>query len=145
MLVIYWSVIRIQLNSNKLLGFSRTPGLGFGRFTGITLKKIPYGLWNQRYQGVEPLKYRSGSGSRNLIFNGSVRVQLHQNLKVRVRFRFNDLKFRRFKCGSGSPKKSGFYWFAVQVQFDSLLVSDSLNFEKQEECYTAQHMSKDFY
>ena len=79
------------------------------------------------------LKYRSGSDSRNLIFNdsvpvqvqdfknlgsGSVRVQLHQNLKVRVRFRFNDLKFKRFRFGSSSPKKSGFYRLAVQVRFD---------------------------
>ena len=79
------------------------------------------------------LKYRSVS--KNLIFNGlgsrffknlgsgSVRVQLHQNLKVRVRFRFNDLKFKRFRFGSGSPKKSGFYRFAVRVWFDSLLFS----------------------
>ena len=29
--------------------------------------------------------------------------------------------------------------------FDSLLVSDSLNFEKQKECYASQHMSRDFY
>ena len=79
--------------------------------------------------------------------SGSVRVQLHQNLKVRVRFRFNDLKFKRFGFGSGSPKKSGFYRFAVQVwvRFDSLLVSDSLNFEKQKECYASQHTSRDFY
>ena len=35
--------------------------------------------------------------------------------KVRVRFRFNDLKFKRFKFGSGSPKESGFYRLAVQV------------------------------
>ena len=79
------------------------------------------------------LKYHSGSdsGSRNFIFNGSVpglfknlgsvRVQLHQNLQVRVWFSFNDLKFKQFRFGSGSPKKkSGFYWFAVQVRFDSL-------------------------
>ena len=56
-------------------------------------------------QEVDPLKYRYGSGSRNLIFNGSgsrffktldsgsVWVQLYQKLKVRVPFRFNDLKF----------------------------------------------------
>ena len=64
-------------------------------------------------QEVDPLKYRSGSGSgsRNLIFNGSgsrlfktlgsgsVQVQLHQNLKVRVRFRFNDFKFKQFRFG----------------------------------------------
>ena len=42
-------------------------------------------------------------------------------MKVRVRFRFNDLKFIRFRFGSGSPKKSGFYRFAVQVRFDSLI------------------------
>ena len=73
--------------------------------------------------------------------SGSVRVQLHQNLKVRVRFKFNDLKFKRFRFGSGSPKKSGLCRFAVQVRvrFDSLLVSDSLNFEKQKECYASQH------
>ena len=59
------------------------------------------------------LKYRSGSGSgsRNFIFNGSgsrlfknlgsgsVRVQLLQNLKVRVRFRFIETKFLRFRFG----------------------------------------------
>ena len=57
------------------------------------------------------LKYRSGSGSgsRNFIFNGSVpvqvqdfsknlgsgsvQVQLHQNLKVWVRFGFIETKF----------------------------------------------------
>ena len=44
-------------------------------------------------------------------------------LKVWVRFRFNDLKFKRFRFGSGLPKKSGFYRVAVQVRvrFDSLL------------------------
>ena len=56
------------------------------------------------------LKYRSGSGSRNFIFNGSVQVQdfknlgsgsvrvhLHQNLKVWVRFGFVETKFLRFR------------------------------------------------
>ena len=53
--------------------------------------------------------------------------------------------------GSGSVrvhrKKSGFYRFAVQVRvrFDSLLVSDLLNFEKQKECFASHHMSRDFY
>ena len=50
-------------------------------------------------------------------------------MKVRVRFRFNDLKFIRFRFGSGSPKKSGFYRFAVQVRvrFDSLLSTQYTN------------------
>ena len=58
------------------------------------------------------LKYCSGSGSRNLIFNDSVPVQvqdfskiwvqLHQNLKVRARFGFIETKFLRFRFGSDS-------------------------------------------
>ena len=52
----------------------------------------------------------SGFCTQNII--GSVRVHEHKILKVRVRFRFNDLKFKRFRFGSGSPKKSGFYRFA---------------------------------
>ena len=55
---------------------------------------------------------------------GSVRVHLHKILKVRVRFRLNDLKFKRFRFGLGSPKKkNGFYRFAVQVRagFDFLV------------------------
>ena len=71
-------------------------------------------------QEVDPLKYRSGSGSRNLIFNGSgwrlfktlyscsARVQLHQDVKVRVRFRFNSFKIKWFRFGSGSPEKKRF-------------------------------------
>ena len=93
------------------------------------------------------LKYRSGSGSRNLILDGSgsrlfknwgsgsVRVQLHQNIKAR--FRFNDLKFKRF----GFTEKKFFF----RDRFDSLLVSDSLNFEKHKECDASQYMSRDFY
>ena len=34
------------------------------------------------------LKYRSGSGSRNLIFNGSVPVQVQDFLKIWVQVRF---------------------------------------------------------
>ena len=116
------------------------------RFRCYTLRNVPSRKSNR-------LKYRSGSGSRNIIFNGSVpvqvqdfskiwvqvRIQWHQNLKVRVRFRFNDLEFKRFRFGSGSPKKSGFCRFAVQVRvrFDSLLASDSLDFETQKECYAS--------
>ena len=51
-------------------------------------------------------------------FKGSVQVHRFEILKVRVRFRFNDLKFKRFRFGSGSPKKCGLYRFAVR--FDSL-------------------------
>ena len=91
----------------------------------------------------------NGSGRRLFknLGSGSVRVQLHQNLKVRFAFRFNDLKFKRFRFGSGSPKKSDFYWFAIQVPvpFDSLFISDSLNFEKQKDCNATQHTSRDFY
>ena len=64
------------------------------------------------------LKYRHGSGSSNLIFNGSVPVQVQDFSKIwvqvhrfemlKVRFRFNDLKFKWFKFGSGSPKKKRF-------------------------------------
>ena len=87
---------------------------------------VPFGLENL-YNQPQPiktresnrLKYCSGSGSRNLIFNGSgsrlfknlgsgsVSVapkfkdsdQVHRFkiLKVWVRFRFNDLKFKRFR------------------------------------------------
>ena len=53
--------------------------------------------------------------------SGSVQVHRFEILKIRVRIRFNDLKFKRFRFGSGSPKKSGFYRFAVQVRFDYLL------------------------
>ena len=48
-------------------------------------------------------------------------VHRFEILKVGVRFRFNDFKFQRFRFGSGSPIKSGFYRFAVRVRFDSLL------------------------
>ena len=89
------------------------------------------------------LKYCSGSGSRNLIFSGSVPVQVQDFSKIwgsvqvqshqNLRFRFGSgsmiSKFKRF----GFTQKSGFYLFVVR--FDSLLVSDSLNFEKQKECY----------
>ena len=59
----------------------------------------------------------------NFKSSGSVQVLRLEILKVRVRFRFNDRKIKRFRFGSGSPKKSGFYRFAVQVRvrFDSLL------------------------
>ena len=68
----------------------------------------------------------SGLYPQNIIGSGSVRVHLHkilkvqvhrfEILKVRARFRFNDLKFKRFRFGSGSQEKSGFYRFAVQVR-----------------------------
>ena len=68
--------------------------------------------------------YRFGFGSGSLAqnFKGSGSVQIHrfEILKVQVRFRFSDLQFKRFRFGSGSPKKSGFYRFAVRVRFDSL-------------------------
>ena len=58
------------------------------------------------------LKYRSGSGSgsRNLFFDGSVSVQVQDfsKLWVQVRFRFTE-------------KKRFFFRFAVRVWFDSLL------------------------
>ena len=69
-------------------------------------------------------RFRFGSGSLAQNFKGSGSVQVHrfEIIKVRVWFRFNDLKFKRLRFGSGSPKKSGFYRFAVQVlvRFDSL-------------------------
>ena len=67
----------------------------------------------------------SGLCTQNIIGSGSVQVHRFEILKVRVRFRFNDLKFKRFRFGSGSPKKSGFYRFAVQVRFDFLVPRDS--------------------
>ena len=65
------------------------------------------------------LKYRSGSGSRLFKNLGSVRVQLHQNLKVRVRFGFIATKVLRFRFGSGSPKKSGFSGSRFRFGFSS--------------------------
>ena len=64
-----------------------------------------------------------GSGSQILNIKGSGSVHDHRFEILKVRFRFNDLKFKRFRFGSGSPKKSGFYQFAVQVRdrFDSLV------------------------
>ena len=77
-----------------------------------------------RFKTFQKFGFRFGSGSVAPKFKGSASVQIHrfEILKVRVRFRFNDLKFKRFRFGSGSPKKSGFYRFAVQVRvrFDSL-------------------------
>ena len=63
------------------------------------------------------MDFRSGLRTQNIIDSGSVQVHRFEILKVRVRFRFNDLKFKRFRFGSGSPKKCGFYRFAVR--FDS--------------------------
>ena len=64
--------------------------------------------------------YRFGSGSLAKNFKGSSSAQVHRFEILKVRFRFNDLKFKRFRFGSGLPKKSGFYRFAVRVRFDSL-------------------------
>ena len=46
------------------------------------------------------LKYRSGSGSRNLIFNGSVPVQSFSKIWVQVRFGFSCTKMYRLGFGS---------------------------------------------
>ena len=63
-------------------------------------------------------RFEFGSGSLAKNFKGSSSVQVHrvEILKVRVWFRFNDLKVKQFKFGSGSPKKSGFYRFVIQVR-----------------------------
>ena len=61
--------------------------------------------------------FGSGLCTQNIIGSGSVQIHRFEILKVRVRF--SDLKFKRFRFGSGSPKKSGFYQFAVR--FDSLI------------------------
>ena len=55
---------------------------------------------------------------------------VHRFEILKARFRFNDLKFKRFRFGSGSPKKSVCFRFAVQirVRFDSLV--KTLNFDK---------------
>ena len=70
--------------------------------------------------------FDSGSLAEN--FKGSGLVHRFEILKAR--FRFNDLKFKRFRFGSGSPKKSVCFRFAVQirVRFDSLV--KTLNFDK---------------
>ena len=75
-----------------------------GRFRAGTQKHEIEAMREVKTRESNRLKYRSGSGSRNLIFNGSVPVQVQnfskiwvqvqsQNLKVRVRFRFTDLKY----------------------------------------------------
>ena len=55
-------------------------------------------------------------------------MQVHgfEILKIRVPFRFNNLKFKRFRFVSGSPKESGFRRFEVQVRvhFDSLVLTN---------------------
>ena len=63
---------------------------------------INYELKNTRESNR--LKYRSGSGSRNLIFNGSVPVQIQDFLKI----------WFRFGSGSVAPKFKGSG--SVQVQ-----------------------------
>ena len=54
--------------------------------------------------------YRFGFGSGSLAqnFKGSGSVQVRRFEILKVRFRFNDLKFKRFRFGSGSPKKKRF-------------------------------------
>ena len=51
-------------------------------------------------RGSNRLKYRSCSGSRNLIFNGSVPVQDFSKIWVQVRFGFSCTKIYRFGSGS---------------------------------------------
>ena len=46
----------------------------------------------------------SGLCTQNIIGSSSVQVHLHKILKVRVRFRFNDLKFKRFRFGFTEEK-----------------------------------------
>ena len=72
----------------------------------------------------------SGLCPQNIM--GSVRVHVNKILKVRVRFRFNHLKFKQFRFGSGSPKISGFYRFAVQVRvrFDSLRLTQGYRYRQ---------------
>ena len=76
-----------------------------------------------RFKAFQKFGFRFDPGSVAPKFKGSGSVQVHrfEILKIRVRFRFDDLKFKRFRFGSSSPKKSGFFRFAVRVRFDSLL------------------------
>ena len=69
----------------------------------ILLKFLPL-IVTVKIKESNRLKYRSSSGSRLFknLGSGSVRVQLHQNLKVPIRFGFIKTKFLRLKFGSGS-------------------------------------------
>ena len=62
-----------------------------------------------RFKTFQKFGLRFGSGSVAPKFNGSVQVHRFEILKVR--FRFIDFKFKRFRFGLDSPKKSGFYRF----------------------------------
>ena len=73
-----------------------------GRFRAGTQKHEIEAMKEVKTRESNRVKYRSGS--RNLIFNGSVPVQVQnfskiwvqvqsQNLKVRVRFSFTDLNY----------------------------------------------------
>ena len=48
-----------------------------------------------------------------------VHVYRFEVLKVWVRFRFNDFKFKRFRFGSGSPKKAVFTGSRFRFGFGS--------------------------
>ena len=58
---------------------------------------------------------------QNIIGSGSVRVHLHKILKVRVRFRFTDLKYQKFGFGSASMisslNGSGLFAFTEKKRF----------------------------
>ena len=73
------------------------------------------------------LEFGLGSLAKNFKGSGSVQVHRFEILKVQVRFRFNDLKFKRLRFGSGSLKKSGFYGSRFRFGFGS--TPCSLHFE----------------